>query len=138
VVFQCGSESVQGFYRFGYIICIYIGNPIIKRALNPINRFYSTISVVPVQNRDLDFQGLSKCCVCEGERCSFFLFYISFNGDRRCLSYLFINLSKIVWQYYNKGRMGLRKNHKKTNITWNWSISNKYKGNFILIYERYS
>jgi hypothetical protein len=33
--------------------------------------------------------------------------------------------------------MGLRKNHKKTNIIWNWSISNKYKGHFILIYERY-
>ena len=86
-----------GFLSFGYILCIYIGDPIIMRALNPINRSNSAISFVPVQNRDLDFQGLFKCCVCEGERCSFFLFYISRSGDRRCLSYLFINLSKIVW-----------------------------------------
>ena len=63
-----------GFLSFGYIICIYIGYPIIKRALNPFNRFNSVMSFVPVQNRDLDdFQGLSKCCVSEGERC-FFLY----------------------------------------------------------------
>jgi hypothetical protein len=46
---------------FGYIICIYIGDPIIKRALNPLNRFSFAIYFVPVQNRDLDFQGLFKC-----------------------------------------------------------------------------
>ena len=63
-----------GFSYVGYIICIYIGDPIIKRALNPLNRFNSAISFVPVQNRDLDFQDLSKCCVSEGERCSFFLY----------------------------------------------------------------
>jgi hypothetical protein len=99
-VIVCGlsvwKRICAGFLSFGYIICIYSGDPIIKRALNPLNRCNSAISFVPVQNRDLDFQGLFKCCVCEGERCSFFLFYISRNGDRRCLSFLFINLSKTV------------------------------------------
>ena len=90
-----------GFLSFGYIICIYIGDPIIKRALNRLNRFNSAISFVPVQNRDLDFQDLFKCCVCVGERCSFF-FYISRNGDRRCLSFLFINLSKTVCKIITK------------------------------------
>jgi hypothetical protein len=98
-VIVCGlsvwKRICAGFLSFGYIICIYIGDPIIKRALNPFNRFNSAISCVPVQNRDLDFQGLFKCCVSEGERCSFF-FYINRNGDRRCLNFLFINLSKTV------------------------------------------
>ena len=87
---------MAGFLSFGYIICIYIGDLIIERALNPLNRLNSAISFVPVQNRDLDFQGLFKCCVSEGERCSFVFIYISRNGDRRCLNFLYINLSKTV------------------------------------------
>jgi hypothetical protein len=48
-----------GFLSFGYIICIYIGDPIIKRALNRLNRFNSAISFVPVQNRTW----ISKICL---------------------------------------------------------------------------
>jgi hypothetical protein len=59
-VIVCGlsvwKRICAGLLSFGYIICIYIGDPIIMRALSPLNRFNSAISVVPVQNRDLDFK----------------------------------------------------------------------------------
>jgi hypothetical protein len=71
----CVEANLYRVVSFGYIICIYIGDPIIKRALNPLTLFNSAISFVPVQNRDLDFQGLFKCCVSEGERCSFIFLY---------------------------------------------------------------
>ena len=71
----CVEANLYRVVSFGYIICIYIGDPIIKRALNTLNRFVSAIAFVPVQTRDVDFQGLFKCCVSEGERCSFFFLY---------------------------------------------------------------